>query len=69
MLNRIFAKVVNKSVTAYLDDMLVYFDTFEEHVEHVRKVFQILLDKALHVKEPKCELFKREELRVRVRGS
>jgi len=41
-MNRIFYKVLNKFVVMYLDDILVYSSSKEEHLEHVRQVLIIL---------------------------
>ena len=47
-------------VTVYVDDMMIYYDTFDQYIEHVITVFQLLEDYELHSKDSKCELFKRE---------
>ena len=45
---------------AYLDDILIYSDTYEEHVEHVKKVMRKLQEKELPLKLSKCEFHKHE---------
>ena len=42
----------------FLDDILFYSPTLEEHEEHLCKVFQLLRDNSLYAKEKKCEFFK-----------
>ena len=37
----------------YLDDIVVYSQTMDEHVEHLRQVFQDLKSNKLYVKK-KC---------------
>ena len=39
----------------YLDDILIYSDTLEEHIQHVRKVLQRLHKYGLYVKLEKCQ--------------
>ncbi len=42
-------------MVVYIDDILVYSNSVEEHVEHLQKVFQRLRENKLHVKFEKCE--------------
>ena len=45
-------------VIAYLDDVLVYSTSKEEHVEHVRLVLKKLKEYSLLLKLEKCEFYK-----------
>ena len=49
---------LGKFVFVFLDDILVYSSTFDKHLEHLRKVFQLLQENALSAKEIKCEFLK-----------
>nr|XP_025640756.1 uncharacterized protein LOC112735435 [Arachis hypogaea] len=57
------AEVINDQQTSlvYLDDIVVYSNTLEEHVEHLRIVFKILRENNLYVKKEKCS-FARDEV-------
>ena len=49
---------LGKFVIVFLDDILVYSTTLEEHLENLRKVFQFLRENALYVKDSKCKFLK-----------
>ena len=49
-------------VAVYLDDILIFSKTAEEHLEHLRQVLQILKDNRFFCKLKKCE-FNQTELR------
>ena len=40
----------------YIDDVIIYSQTFEEHIEHVRIVLERLRNAGLTVRELKCDL-------------
>ena len=44
--------------TAYLDNILIYSATLEEHWEHVQRVFEALSRVGLHLKLEKCHFHK-----------
>jgi len=46
---------LNNFVVIYLNDILVYSDTFEEHLAHLRKVFIKLREVNLVIKLKKCK--------------
>lgn len=54
LMNAIFSKHVRKFIIIFLDDILVFNETLEEHVEHLRQVFDLLRQNELYVKASKC---------------
>ena len=42
----------------YLDDIIIFSKTPEEHIARLQKVFQKLDEAGLHLKPNKCEFFK-----------
>lgn len=49
-----------KSCLVYLDDIIVFSRTAEDHVEHLREVFAVLQRSGLSLKAKKCHLFQEE---------
>ncbi|KAL0149021.1 hypothetical protein M9458_055636, partial [Cirrhinus mrigala] len=47
--------MLNRWVIVYIDDILIYSDFFQEHVNHVRSVLQRLRQHQLYAKLEKCE--------------
>ncbi|HEY9845636.1 MAG TPA: retropepsin-like aspartic protease/reverse transcriptase, partial [Candidatus Caenarcaniphilales bacterium] len=45
---------------AYLDDILIYSETLQEHIGHVRQVLQSLAERRLFLKPEKCTFHARE---------
>src|SRR5271165_6990236 len=56
--NKKLHKYLDIFVMVYLDDILIYSETIEEHVEHVKKVLQKLQDNDLLLRPEKCEFHK-----------
>lgn len=60
LMHQSFREQLDHFVIVFLDDILIYSKTLEEHERHVRKVLEILRKEKLYAKESKCELFKTE---------
>ena len=56
-MNRIFRPFLDKFVVVFIDDILIYSRTQEEHVGHLRIVLGILREKQLYAKLSKCEFW------------
>jgi len=55
LMNDIFREWLDDFVVVYIDDILIYSGSLEEHAEHLRKVFQRLRENKLYAKLKKCE--------------
>jgi len=54
VMDRIFRPYLDKFVVCYLDDILVYSKNIEEHLQHLRLVFDVLRREQLYGKLSKC---------------
>ena len=54
LVNDLLRDMINKFVVVFLDDILVFSRSLDEHVLHVRTVLQRLLENRLFVKAEKC---------------
>jgi transposase InsO family protein len=55
LINDVFRPLLDKSVIAFVDDILVYSRTVDEHRRHVREVLQLLRQHQLYTKVSKCQ--------------
>jgi hypothetical protein len=53
-MNTLFAHAIRKFVLVFVDDVLVYSKNLEEHVQHLRQMFQVLEQNHLFLKRSKC---------------
>ena len=60
LMHETFREYLDDFVLVFLDDILIFSNTLEEHEEHVRKVLETLAKSKLYAKESKCEFFKTE---------
>ena len=56
----IFKDVVYQWLVIYIDNIIIYFRTYEEHVRDLEKVLQQLEEQKFYLKEYKCQFFIRK---------
>lgn len=54
LMNTIFKHLLRHGVLVFMDDILIYSATLEEHVKLLKEVFQILSDHQFCIKRSKC---------------
>jgi hypothetical protein len=54
LMNSIFAPFMRKFVLVFMNDILIYRKTLEDHIQHLKQVFQVLLDHKLFLRFSKC---------------
>jgi hypothetical protein len=55
-----FKDMVYQCLVIYIDDIIIYSRTYEEHVRDVKKVLQRLQEQKFYLKESKCQFFTRK---------
>jgi hypothetical protein len=60
LMNGVFRDYLDKFVIVFLDDILVYSKTEEEHEKHLRMVLQVLREHQLYAKLSKCSFYQRQ---------
>jgi hypothetical protein len=57
LMNKVFMEYLDKFVIVFIDDILVFSKTMEEHEEHLRLVLEKLRSNQLYAKFSKCEFW------------
>jgi len=61
IMNNIFRNLIAEGiVVVYLDDILIFTKTEEEHMQVVRQVLQVLKENKLFLCPKKCEFYKQQ---------
>jgi hypothetical protein len=55
LMNNVFMDYLDKFVVVFIDDILIYYQSEEEHADHLRKVLHRLREHQLYAKLSKCE--------------
>ena len=58
LMKNILHKYLDKFVVVFIDDILIYCKTKEEHEEHLKIGLQVLREHQLYAKFSKCDFFK-----------
>jgi len=54
LMNHILQPYLRKCVLAFLDDILIYCPTLDDHLVHLQEVFELLRQNQLYLKQSKC---------------
>ena len=57
LMHRVFHPNLDRFVVVFVDDILIYSETEEDHEDHLRVVLQTLRDHQLYAKFNKCEFW------------
>jgi hypothetical protein len=60
LMNKLFIEYLDKFVVVFIDDILVYSRSEEEHEEHLRLALQKLREHRLYAKLSKCEFWMKQ---------
>eukprot|EP00253_Pinus_taeda_P035941 PITA_35941 len=60
LMNSMFHRFLDKFVLIFIDDILIYSRSHEEHKKHLRMVLQTLREHQLYAKFSKCDFFREE---------
>ena len=60
LMNRVCSPMLDRSVIVFIDDILVYSRSREQHEEHLREIFVVLRSARLYAKFSKCDFWLRE---------
>lgn len=55
-INNTITEALDDLASAYLDHILIYCHSKEEHVGHVKRIMQSILETGLYFKPYKCEI-------------
>ena len=57
LMDKVFKELIGSIVIVYLDDILIFSETLEEHLKHVKLVISILSNFNLKIKLVKCQFY------------
>jgi hypothetical protein len=60
LMNGIFINYLDKFVIVFLDEIIIYSKSKEEHEHHLRLVLQVLREQQLYAKLSKCSFYQKQ---------
>ena len=57
LMNRVFGDYLDKFVIVFIDDILIYSKSHEEHERHLKLVLERLRERKLYAKFNKCQFW------------
>jgi len=60
LVNNILYKFLKNFVVTYLNDIIIYFKTKKNYVQHINKILKIFKNKNLRLKLKKCKWYKQK---------
>lgn len=60
MMNFVLQEHINKICVVYLDDILIFSTSIQEHVDAINKIFKVLREHNLKIQIDKCKFFAKE---------
>ena len=56
-INSVLGEHLDEFIIAYLDNIIIYFNSEEEHFQYIKQVLQRLINKKMLVAIKKCEFY------------
>jgi hypothetical protein len=60
LMNNVLSKFLDRFVLVFIDDILIYSKSREEHEEHLKLVLQVIREHHLYAKFSKCDFFQKQ---------
>ncbi|GKC35277.1 putative reverse transcriptase domain-containing protein [Tanacetum coccineum] len=57
LMNRVCKPYLDKFVIVFINDILIYFESEEEHTEHLKSILELLKKEELYAKFSKCDFW------------